>query len=401
VSGLGCLIFCVIFGFEFFKIIEQPKEFQWDFKVRYYAGKTYSAGLTPYKRKNLNKISPVRIKHRFTSTPYGLLFYKAITRINPHKAYLLFLISKILIYLALVMLWRYKFFQDTNDILFFSFISLSIFSEAVFIDFLAGNITVIEQLLFWVGILFLVKRRVIISGFSIIFSAIFRFVNLFFLLFFLARGLYSYFFIFLIFAVLTVLAPFLILPIQANYFLKLFSRYSLVGKFGTPGHINPSSLNFFREIFGLNGNIIYICLAILVLAVSAFAIFRNFKSVKTKNYTLFFLIIVYCLIMPRLKDYYLIILLPPAYFLLDYCFKIKKYALFIVFFIIFFFLSPHPFHPASFKNSQYFSLMPFVLKFIPANFQQIIINYHMLISCYLLWISYIFLFFKKEKIQAK
>ena len=209
----------------------------------------------------------------------------------------------------------------------------------------------------------------------------------------------TYFFIFLIILVLMLSAVWFLSPLEAHQFLKTH-LYACGCWFSNdcPGHIAPSSLNFFRAVYYDNGINFYILMTIFILFISGFVIQRNYKSLKEKNYLIYFLITIYCLILPRLKDYSLVILLPAAYFLPGYFYKKKKYVIVAFFIFLFFLLSPHPLFPLEYLNNfNHLNLISLILKPFPAGFQQIIKDYHILLSCYVLWASYIFIIFKERK----
>lgn len=396
---IGCLIFFSILTFQIFPIIMNLQSFQWDFKVCYYSSKAHLAGYNPYSIKAVYHFSSGRVTMPFLYPPYTLCIYQIIAKMDFFKAYYIFLTIKVFMYLLLVLLWRKAFFKETNIIMFLLFISLSIFSEASYLDFRAGNVTVIEQLFFWTGILLLFKKKILLSGLFIIFSSLFKFLNIPFLLVFLEKRLIKYFFIFLFILVMILLTTWYIFPFESNEFLKnIFYYYKDWFIYEHPGrHCSVSTLNFFRAVSFGDPVVLFVLTVVFILSVSIFVILTNYKLLRTQHLLIYFLIVVYNLTMPRVKDYSLINLLPPAYFLLDYFSKRKNIFFVIVLILLFFILSPHPFYPMVIKNMENFNLVSPILKVLPFRFREIIQDYHILLTCYILWMIYIFVIFKERR----
>lgn len=392
--GIGCFIFLTVFSWHIYLIFSNPSVFQWDFKRYYYAGKLSLLGYSPYDLSSMVSLfgEHLPLKQPFVYPPYTVFIFKSLAMLDVFKAYYLFAIIKICIYLFVLLIWKKLFFGDTNAFLFFLFISISVFSESVYIDFYAGNISIIEQAFFWLSMAFFCKQKIMLSGIFMVFSNAFKFLYLPFLLLFITNGTLLYFWAFVITFIVIAFMTWFISPAYSIEFLKHNLEY--IGH-DELGHISVSIRSFFRDILSggaCNPELIYALTAVLILVISFYVVMKNRNLLRSQNHLLiYFFIIVYCLVVPRLKDYGQIILIPPSYFLLDYFLKNKRYFNFTALIFVYFILNPHFFFSFNATNSFLPELFKPFSESLPKNIRYVLLNYHILFTIFISWVVYIFI----------
>jgi len=379
-------------------VIKNVSTYQWDFKVHYYAGRAFLCGLNPYVYEDLKNLSFGVVDMPFKFPPYTLFLYRIISLINFQIAYNLYLLVKVFLYFTLIMLWKRHFFKNTNIILFVLFIFFSVFSWALYTDFKAGNVTVVEQVFFWYGVLFLFKNKIFTAGLFILFSSLFKLLNIPLLFLLLLKGFLVPFLVFLIGLALFLLATWIVLPQESVYFLRvIYDSCSNWFTLDAPGCINPASLNFFRSIF-IDWANIYIIFVSVVILISSIVIFLNYRVIKNNFLLVYFIISIYCLVMPRLKDYSLIIIMPSAYFILDYFLKNKKFSIFILFIFLYF---PINFFicgnmPYAANNIIYIMLSQLHL---PTKLMLSVNEYFSMLLCFFIWLAYFFIIYNENRVN--
>jgi len=326
----------------FFYIGTHKKDYQWDFKAYYFASKAHSLGLNPYGLKNLSKIAKEKIRFRFIYPPITLWFFKIFSQFNYYQSFFLFLFFKLCLLISILLLWRKEFIKTDNHLFFYLFCLLA-FNSTIYLDILAGNISIIEQFFLWFGFYFLLKDRLLIFCIFIAIASIFKILPIVFLLLILISKRHDkYYYLFsagvAFFGVL-----------MLSYFLEphLFEDFIYFARqsFEARGLINPSTFTFVNDIFSplskkIDYNIYSMILIITYLIIMSLIIGISLKSYyllknsmyKSKNKIVIFLFcLVYVLILPRFKDYSYILLIVPTYYLIENL-KLKRgnYFLFII-----------------------------------------------------------------------
>jgi hypothetical protein len=299
--------------------------YQQDFDVYYHSAQAYSQGHNPYNSQELSHFIPSS-NLSFVYPPITLFILRIFILMDYGMASHLFLGLKCLALLALLLLWKKYILEVKSNILFLLFCFLG-FYGAVCTDLMTGNISIFEQLLIWIAFITLLKRKLILFGFLIVITSIFKIIPilfLFLLLFQDDRRKYQYFtgFILLFISIMS-----------ATYFLfpELFSGFITNSFRATDiGIINPTNHALITYVIGLWGRrigaiipewipiIISTIIAILILLISL----RAFKKLSIRKIydgelvAIFLACLVYALILPRFKDYSYILLLPPAYFII-------------------------------------------------------------------------------------
>jgi len=391
--GIGSLIFLAVFSWHIYLIFSNPLVYQWDFKRYYYAGKLSLLGYSPYDLSMMVSLfgEHLPLKQAFIYPPYTIFIFKYLAKLDMLNAYYLFAIIKICAYLFILSLWKKIFFRDTNACLFLLFISISVFSESVYTDFHAGNVSVFEQVFFWLGMAYFYNRKMMLSVIFMAFSNAFKLLYLPFSLLFMATGALFYFWAFTITFIVSVAVTGYVFPAYSIEFIKN-NLYFIERE--ESGHISVSMRSFFRETLSggvCNPELMYVLTAVLIFLISFYVVMKNRDLLKSQNHLLiYFFIVAYCLVTPRLKDYGQIILIPPAYFLLDYFLKKKRYLTFAALIGVYFMLNPHYF---LFLENGAKSFPPVLFNAFPgrspANIWSVILNYHILFTVWIIWVVYI------------
>jgi hypothetical protein len=203
----------------------------------------------------------------------------------------------------------------------------------MYIDLVAGNISILHQFILWLAFFFLMKRRLFLYCLLIIILACFKIVPIIFLLllWFLKEKKKSiYFFGSAIFFV----------AIQAiSYFTSLFYKDFIIflcslGKVGERGFKNPSTCAFLKDVLKFIGDktgivlsqplqiatFVVVITGVILLTLRAIIVLKPAESEEKQRILIFLFCLVYALILPRFKDYSYILLLAPTYF------AIKKFS---------------------------------------------------------------------------
>ena len=328
--GAVILLLVLVYFYHTLGVIwNHPRDLQWDFKIYYYAGKAYDQGLDPYVRDNLVQASGKKFWLHFVYPPLTLAFLKFLPKVDFETGCKIWLILKVLSLAALVFVWKRFFLRNTSLLLMIP-ITLFAFDAAVFTDFKAGNISVFEQLFVWSALVALLKNRKMPFVLLILACSMFKIslATFMFLLIalespqkwrWLAAGL----------SCVAVIAA-------ANYFLMPQLFHSFMSNLQFLGeraeNLNFSMLAFWEDFFTSIGFIkrleidmylAYIGYALTSIAVAFISIqsyirFRNRGDKNNIVFTILFFCCTYALIMPRLKNYSYILLIPALLYLFSY-----------------------------------------------------------------------------------
>ena len=309
------------------------KRYQWDFKTHYCAAHVAEMGLNYYDEPYLRHFCSPDVRHFYSYAPLSVWFFRLFSLFDYPTAYLLFFILKVLALAGLLFLWKKIFLETEGDLGFFVFALLA-FNGALYVDLLAGNVSLFEQLGLWLGFFFLLRRKPFLFGLCVVLVANFKVVPLAFLiliLFLAEKKKYLYFFGWLagflgLQAVSYALSPFLF-----KEFLRIF--FSMLRE--SSGILNPSTFvwlqnlirSYYPRVLGAPAPalLIYAVFALLAAIIiwltgRALGRLKRRGGLETEKVVIFLSCIAYALLLPRLKDYSYVLLLVPAYFAL------KKYS---------------------------------------------------------------------------
>jgi len=303
------------------RILHEPSHFQPDLKVFYNSPLLLAQGQDPYDA----------IISGFVYPPIYLQIFRVFSSLFTYdQFYWVFLFAKILSFAILLAIWKKSFLKATRLDVFAIFVWLGFYSP-VLVDFQAGNVTVFETMVLFLAFLCFLNDRLNLFVFLIFLGASIKITPIFFLILLLAaptRYSLRYFAFgcvgFLAFALLNLsLFP----DLTKQFILEAMNRIT------EPGYFNPSSLAFINDALrsGLNHfrlipssslvNVIYLAVGVWILWTS-WSAWRLVKIVdEGNNYNLSFLvlfsILVYTLIMPRMKDYAYMIAIPSVLFAIE------------------------------------------------------------------------------------
>lgn len=300
-----------------------PEDYQWDFRVFYSAAMTQEKGYDPYDNAQRNAVLPVP-NMEFFYPPLSLYFLTPFTALSYETAYHLWLGLKLSALILLFVIWH-RGFESLNlrypMVLFF----LLAYSGTLYRDLAAGNISIFEQLVLWLGFFFLVRRQYLLFGICVALISQFKLQPIVFLgLLLLVEARPKWFELGISFASFLALFSlnFLLQPALMSSFIARILAGG--GNLYELGAVNPSLLALIREGTGFVSRRIYQLplhvdmLAYIVAVSGVLSIFLYFFVAYRKkhpNYDLRVLVyvacFVYCVTAARMKDYsYILCLLP-------------------------------------------------------------------------------------------
>jgi hypothetical protein len=304
-------------------------DYQWDFKIYYYAAKAQQAEQSPYDARTLSKLAHRRINHGYAYPPATLAFFRPFTLASYDVARHLFFVFKTLLVIGLVVLWRKRFVLSSRAG-FYALCFLA-FNNAIYLDLRAGNVSLVEQALLWAAFWAYLEHRLLPFAGLVLLAASFKLLPILFLSLLLIRldrrrlGL-------LVLSTLTfgafVGVSYLADPELFRAFLDNAGQTNSESKI-----LNPSTYAFSHDLvnslFGTPdappdpalGTWLFAGLALGVAALTAIVIRRveRRETADRDRLEVFLICCAYALIVPRFKDYSYILLIAPAAALLSWC----------------------------------------------------------------------------------
>jgi hypothetical protein len=307
------------------------KRFQWDFKTHYCAARVSEMGLNFYDQPYLRHFCSPDVQQYYSYTPLSIWFFRFFALFDYPTAYLIFFILKLVVLAGLLFLWKKIFLEEEGDLGFFVFALLA-FNSALYVDLLAGNISLLEQLGLWLGFFFLLRRKLFLFGLCVVVIANFKVVPLAFLILLLFLGgkkKLLHFFGWLAGFVALQAVSFAASPFLFKQFLRVF--FSMLHE--THSILNPSTFvwvenllrSYYPKVVGSAPPsvvifTVFIMLAALIIWLTGRALSRlkRQRGIDTDKIKIIIFIccLAYALLMPRFKDYSYVLLLVPAYFAL-------------------------------------------------------------------------------------
>ena len=294
--------------------------YQWDVVVYWWGGRAFAHGASPY-----GAIPGQPEYLHFVYPPLVAAIFAPLAPLNQSAAKVLWLALKLLAFWGTVRIWRRALGVDriaVPPIFFFTFA----FGSAVLVDVTAGNIAIFEQCVLWLAFAALLARRPWIFMALVVLVAQFKLTPIFFLGLLLVIDERPRWAPFLagaaLFAAL-VGANALLLPGQTHEFL------ASVSSLAERGWGDPSTLGVMQDLVdqlrGLrvplpeaSGYALYLA-AIVALFAHTIRWWRAQRVAGTLDRTVVLLVTlsVYALVMPRMKDYSFVALLPVAWYVLS------------------------------------------------------------------------------------
>jgi len=317
-------------------IFLEEDSLQWDFKTYYYAGKAYASGLNPYDSKVLSQLAHTPVK-QFFYPPISLPLFKFLPAFTFEQARNLFLLLKLIILAGLIYLWKREFLNGEADLLFYVFCLFG-FNGAIYLDFRAGNISIIEQGVLWLAFMSFLRGRLLLFSLLTLFAATFKVQPILFLVL-LGFTAEKRKYLFLGTAISLVVGVHLLSYwFHPEFFVNFISQSSILDERGIN---NPSTLSLLRDVKDALGRkwiefisptTIYLIIVMIVLGLTSWSL-RSHRKGMDKKILLYTLCITYAIIIPRFKDYSYILLLVPAYSLLKRMAPTESFPLLIILFM--------------------------------------------------------------------
>jgi len=322
------------------EIAFNPDKRQWDFRTYYYAVTTQVSGGNPYDVNQLNHYSDGLTVPPFLYPPPTLLFFRPFASVPFSTAYNLWFALKLLLAAGLIYLWRKYFFPEEDGLTYAVFLLLA-FGATFYIDFVTGNVTILEQALFWLGIVFLLRGRPLEFCIALVLSSAFKLTPVVFVLLLPIlniRNAWKYVAGTVAAAAGATALSYFLNPIAWGEFFKRVSAADEAGNLG-----NPSTLSLFRDIAKSIADkwattfpdavplIVYGAAVAIILRISFQAVrrIRRGSSADTAQVIVFLSCITFALIMPRFKTYSFMILLPPALYVLRRSANLPAFAVLV------------------------------------------------------------------------
>jgi hypothetical protein len=301
------------------QIVGKLHLYQWDVVVYWWGGRAFMHGASPY-----GPIPGQPEYLHFVYPPLLAAVFAPLAPLNESAAKVLWLVLKLLALWGTVRIWRRIIGVEriaVPPIFFFTFA----FGSAVLVDVTAGNIAIFEQCALWVAFAALLRRRPWVFTVIVVLVAQLKLTPIFFLGLLLVDDERPRWAPFLVgaalFATLTG-ANALLLPAQTREFL------ASVSSLGERGWGDPSTLGVMQDLVDqLRG------LRLPLPAATAYALYlaavaavlthtvrwwRAQRASGSLDRTVVVLVTltVYALVMPRMKDYSYVALLPVAWYVL-------------------------------------------------------------------------------------
>lgn len=328
------------------KVAKNPT-FQWDLKMYHSAAKVFFEGGNYYDAELIREKGG---RPPYLYSPYGIFFLFFLGLLSFEKAALLWVGLKLGILIVLFWIWKkifYDYFDERNSwILFclFLFWSSRAFNRAIYMDFRAGNISIIEEFLIWSGILFLLYRgKYVLFGLCLIAASFFKFLPIVLIGLVLIVGTGKMKDRIKQLGIISLIglaiwgAGILIMPFEFREWFN--SARTVAFMVQEKGINNPTMLPFIRQIIGNVGKAYELTLYFLWIFIVFFICYfvsknilkKDFSFLKKKKYIFFLWCLVYPLVMPRFKDYTFIFLLPVFYYsLVEIIKKDRRLALKVI-----------------------------------------------------------------------
>ena len=330
--------------------------YQWDLKTSYYAARVDMQGQDPYDRELLSQAAGAENINPYLYPPATLWLFGVLASFSYPTAYFLWLGLKLALLVLLILIWRRCFLQDETGWLVYLFL-ITAFGGAVYLDFKAGNISVLEQTLIWSGFYFLKEKRPGLFCVMILAASVFKGAPLIFLLLLPILRMERRW-LYLAGAGVGSIVIFIV-----NYFPDpaRFERFvtAVLAVDERGQSYNASILALIKDCFDFTTRfgfseswlpilayVAYFVVIGVVLAVTihSFRVGRDTGSRVEVIHAIYATCLVYALIMPRFKVYSFILLIPVAFYIIRHCYTRGSFALQFILVS----LSAHP--PAPFQT---------------------------------------------------
>ncbi|PYP79011.1 MAG: hypothetical protein DMD35_09595 [Gemmatimonadetes bacterium] len=302
------------------QILGKLHVYQWDVMVYWWGGRAFAHGVSPY-----GPIPGQPEYLHFVYPPLVAAAFAPLSVLNVAATKVLWLALKLAAFVATVRLWTRRISTEPASIPALFYFTFA-FGSAALVDFTSGNIAIFEQFLLWLGFAALLSRRWWTFALLVVVAAQAKLTPVFFLGLLLVideRPRWSPFLGGAVVFALAVGANAVLLPGQTREFL------ASVSALGERGWGDPSMLGLMEDLIdqlrGLRLPLPAATAYLLYLAAIA-AVFwltvRWWRAQRTAAASDPLLVVlvtlaVYALVMPRMKDYSYVALLPVGWYVLS------------------------------------------------------------------------------------
>ena len=301
------------------QIVGKLHVYQWDVMVYWWGGRAFAHGASPY-----GPIPQQPEYLHFVYPPLVAAVFAPLSMLNVGAAKVLWLALKIGAFIGTVRLWRRHIGVEQNAVPALFYFTFA-FGSAALVDFTAGNIAIFEQLALWLAFTALLSRRWWTFALLVVVAAQAKLTPIFFLGLLLVideRPRWSPFVGASLLFALCVGANAILLPEQTREFL------ASVSALGERGWGDPSTLGVMEDLVdqlrGLRLPLPAVTAHILYLAAIAAVLgltmrwwrARRAAGTHDPRLTVLATLAVYALVMPRMKDYSYVALLPVGWYVL-------------------------------------------------------------------------------------
>ena len=339
--------------------------YQWDFRTHREAGKLFASGSNPYDPDIL--FPKAQTRFLYTYPPVTLFFYRLFAMTDYDSAFHIFLILKCILLIGLVYFWKKEFLKKDADPFFFLFCILA-FNSAVFLDLIAGNINLVEQVFLWLAFSFYLRRRYLLFCLFVLLGASFKMTPVFFLILLLlcddqkkykyflgSAGVFcayllvqyiivpDFFSEFIRNALTVVSEKGVVVPATSKLIGDVLQSLAKISGVAVPGGIQTA-------VFGI------VAAGAIYLTYRAYIRLDRIDRADKEMITVFLVCLLYALIHPRFKDYAYMLLIVPSYYIIKHT-RFTQMAPFL--FILFVLSSDRLILPAA------SALMAFMWKYYP------------------------------------
>jgi hypothetical protein len=301
------------------QIVGKLHVYQWDVMVYWWGGRAFARGLSPY-----GPIPGQPDYLHFVYPPFVAAAFAPLSLLNVSATKVLWITLKVVSLFATVRIWRRHIAVEqaaVPSLFYFTFA----FGSAVLVDLTAGNIAVFEQLLLWIAFAALLARRWWIFALLVVLAAQAKLTPVFFLGLLLVideRPRWTPFLAGSLLFALALVANVVLLPDQTREFL------GSVSALGERGWGDPSTLGVMEDLVdqlrGLRLPILVVTARVLYLGVVAAVLGYTVRWWRARRASgdhdpvviVLVTLAVYALVMPRMKDYSYVALLPVGWYVL-------------------------------------------------------------------------------------
>lgn len=145
----------------------------WDFETYLYASGAASVGRNPYDVKALEEIAGRPVGMPFLYPPMALPLFLPFLGMNLFYASVVWLAIKVVAFLALFHVWRKHLIPEVPSYILAPAAALA-FNGAVVWDLKTGNVTILQDLLLWLGFIAFIHGRRVQAAAGMLASALFK-----------------------------------------------------------------------------------------------------------------------------------------------------------------------------------------------------------------------------------